>query len=148
MWNMKRIIIVFSILAAGMHSGFAQDTLKNISISKDARLDKLVERNKKTNEEAYYKTIRNMSGYRLQVINTNDRNKALSVKTKMMTEFPGEKTYLIYQSPYFKIQMGNFIKREDADNLMDRVKKVYPTGVFIVPSKVEIRPTKDGELLL
>lgn len=144
---MKTIMGLLLLMAIG-HSAFAQDSLKNISISKDARLDKLVERNKKTNEEVYYKTIRNMSGYRLQVINTNDRNKALSVKTQMMTEFPGEKIYLIYQSPYFKIQMGNFIKREDADGLMNRVKKVYPTGVFIVPSKVEIRPTKDGELLL
>lgn len=144
---MKRII-GFLILAAMAQPSFAQDNLKNISISKDARLDKLVERNKKTNEEVYYKTVRNMSGYRLQVINTNDRNKALSVKTKMMTDFPGEKIYLIYQSPYFKIQMGNFIKREDADGLMNRVKKVYPTGVFIVPSKVEIRPGKDGDLLL
>lgn len=124
------------------------DTLKNITVQKDPRIDILVKRNKDINEEVYLKTIRNMQGYRIQVINTNDRNKALDIKTKLLNEFPGEKTYLIYHSPYFKIQVGNFLKREDADKLMFRVKKLYPTGVFIVPSRVELKPTKDGELIL
>lgn len=124
------------------------DTLNNITVHKDPRIDVLVKRNKDINQEIYLKTIRNMQGYRIQVINTNDRNKALDIKTKLLNEFPREKTYLIYHSPYFKIQIGNFLKREDADKLMFRVKKLYPTGVFIVPSRVELKPTKDGELIL
>lgn len=144
---MKKLIFFF-VVATLAQSSFAQDDFKNITINKDPRIDKLLDKNSKANEEVYLKTIRNMSGYRLQIINTNDRAKALSVKTQMMTEFPDEKIYLIYQSPYFKIQMGNFIKREDAEGLMNRVKKIYPTGVFVVPSRVEIRPSKDGQLLL
>lgn len=144
---MEKIVtsLVFSFL---LQWATAQDSLQNISLHKDARLDQLMERNRKFNEENYLKTLKNMSGYRLQVINTNDRNKALSVKTKMMTEFPGEKTYLIYQAPYFKVQTGNFIKREDAEEFLNKVKNIYPTGVFVVPSRVEVKPTKDGELLL
>ena len=88
------------------------DTLKNITVQKDPRIDILVKRNKDINEEVYLKTIRNMQGYRIQVINTNDRNKALDIKTKLLNEFPGEKTYLIYHSPYFKIQIGNFLKMQ------------------------------------
>ncbi|MFT3746942.1 MAG: SPOR domain-containing protein [Agriterribacter sp.] len=124
------------------------DTLKNIAVQKDSRIDILVKKNKDINEEIYLKTMRNMQGYRIQVINTNDRNKALDIKTKLLNEFPGEKTYLIYHSPYFKIQIGNFLKREDADKLLNRIKKKYPTGVFVVPSRVELKPTKDGELIL
>ena len=44
--------------------------------------------------------------------------------------------------------MGNFREREDAEQLMNRVKQVYPTGVFIVPSRIELKPTKDGEIIL
>ena len=126
----------------------ATGTLNNIAIHQDPRVDILVKKNREINQEIYLKTIRNMQGYRVQVINTNDRNKALDIKTKLLNEFPGEKTYLVYHSPYFKIQIGNFLKREDAENLLDRIKKLYPTGVFIVPSRVEFKPAKDGELIL
>lgn len=148
---MKKVTLFFLIIVFN-HSVQSQsgntDTLTNVVVQKDARIDVLVKKNRDINEEVYLKTIRNMQGYRIQVVNTNDRNKAMDAKTKLLNEFPGEKTYLIYHSPYFKIQIGNFLKREDADKLMNRIKKIYSTGVFIVPSRVELKPTKDGELIL
>ena len=135
-------------MAGVMAQDTAKDTLRNVSINKDPRLGTLVQKNRELNEEVYLKTLRNMQGFRLQVINTNDRNSALSVKTRMLSDFPGEKTYFIYHSPYFKIQMGNFRTREDAEELMQQVKKIYPSGVFIVPAKIEVRPSKDGEVIL
>ena len=144
--------IGMSLLALFLISGvLAQDTehntLHHIAVSKDSRIDSLVKKNREINEEVYFKTVRNMQGFRLQVINTNDRNKALSVKTRLLSDFPEEKTYFIYHSPYFKIQMGNFRTREDAEQLMQKVKTIYPSGVFIVPSKIEIKPSRDGELI-
>ena len=135
-------------MAGVMAQNTAKDTLHNVSVNKDPRLNTLVQKNREVNEEVYLKTLRNMQGFRLQVINTNDRNSALSVKTRMLSDFPGEKTYFIYHSPYFKIQMGNFRTREDAEELMQQVKKIYPSGVFIVPAKIEVRPSKDGEVIL
>lgn len=143
---------VLSIFFAGycliLNAQSNTDTLSNIAIKQDARIDMLVKKNREINEEIYLKTIRNMQGYRIQVINTNDRNKAIDTKTKLLNSFPAEKTYLIYHAPYFKIQIGNFLKREDADDLLNSIKKIYPTGVFIVPSRVEIKLPKDGELIL
>ena len=135
-------------MAGVMAQNTAKDTLHNVSVNKDPRLNTLVQKNREVNEEVYLKTLRNMQGFRLQVIITNDRNSALSVKTRMLSDFPGEKTYFIYHSPYFKIQMGNFRTREDAEELMQQVKKIYPSGVFIVPAKIEVRPSKDGEVIL
>ena len=146
-------IIVVAIFVLGLsYSGKAQtafdNSYKNIAVQKDERLDLLVKKSRDINEELYYKTIRNLAGYRLQVINTNDRNKALEVKSKLVNDFPDEKTYLIYHAPYFKIQMGNFRTREDAEKLMKKIKSIYPSGVFVVPSRVEIKPTKDGDIIL
>lgn len=145
----KAVTLICALLVTCMV--FAQaptgDSLKNISVTKDPRIALLVKKNRDINEEVYLKTRRNVSGYRLQVINTNDRTKAISIKTKLLQEFPEEKIYLIYQSPYFKIQMGNFKSKPDAEKLLKQVNKVYPNGVFVVPAKVELKPTKDGELL-
>ena len=143
---------LFFLMICYSFTGNAQtvnaDTLKNITVQQDPRIDVLVKKNRDINEQIYLKTIRNMQGYRIQVINTNDRNKALDIKANLLNQFPGEKTYLIYHAPYFKIQIGNFLKREDADKLLNRIKKSYPTGVFVVPSRVELKPVKDGELML
>lgn len=124
------------------------DTMLNIQLNTDPRLNTLVLKNKEINEEAYAKALRNLQGFRVQVITTNDRNSALSVKTRMLSDFPAEKTYFVYHAPYFKIQMGNFRTREDAEELSEQVKRIYPAGVFIVPSKIELRHSKDGEVLL
>ncbi|HTN08763.1 SPOR domain-containing protein [Agriterribacter sp.] len=141
-------VILFFFIAGLTAQDTASDTLHNVSVHKDPRLNALIKKNREVNEDVYLKTLRNIQGFRLQVINTNDRNTALSVKTRMLSDFPDEKTYFIYHSPYFKIQMGNFRTREDAEQLMQQVKKIYPSGVFIVPAKIEIRPSKDGELIL
>lgn len=148
--TMKRIFL-FIICSASFVFAKAQNSdnnLEHIVVSKDSRIDSLLQKNKDMNEVIYLNTLKNMQGYRLQVITTNDRNKAIDVKTRLLTDFPGVKTYLIYHAPYFKIQMGNFREREDAEQLMNRVKQVYPTGVFIVPSRIELKPTKDGEIIL
>ncbi|MGN6494416.1 MAG: SPOR domain-containing protein [Agriterribacter sp.] len=148
MRNFISTLIVSFVAIQLVQAQDATDSFKNITVSRDARVDVLMKKNKEINEEVYLKTLKNMAGYRLQVINTNDRNKALDVKTKMLSEFPSEKVYMIYQSPYFKVQMGNFRNRGDAEILLNKVKKIYPSGVFIVPSRVQIKPSKDGELIL
>ena len=143
------VVLSFFLLATYLCSAqTTSDHLKNITVQKDARLEVLVKKSRDINEDVYYKTVKNLPGYRVQVINTNDRNKALEIKTRLLSDFPEEKTYLMYHAPYFKIQMGNFRTREDAEKLMKKIKSSYPSGVFIVPSRIEIRPSKDGEIIL
>ncbi len=136
------MILFFSFCVA------QSDTLKNITVTKDARIDLLLQKNREINEEIYLKTLRNMDGFRLQLISTNDRQKALELKTKMMTEFPEEETYLIYHAPYYRMQIGNFRTRDDAAAFAEKIKKSFSGSAIVVPSKVIIKPSKDGELIL
>ncbi len=147
---MKRTLLLITFLVCLVFAKAQQSdsNLEHIQVMKDSRIDSLLQKNKEMNEVIYLNTLKNMQGYRLQVITTNNRNKAIEVKTRLLTDFPGVKTYLIYHAPYFKIQMGNFREREDAEQLMNRVKQIYPNGVFIVPSRIELKPTKDGEIIL
>jgi hypothetical protein len=45
----------------------------------------------------------------------------------------------VYQSPYFKVQIGNFRERKEAESLRQRILRVYPTGVIIIPATVELK---------
>ena len=120
--------------------------MSQVVVMKDHKLDLLLAKQEELNKKAYVENNRTGAGYRVLVVSTNDRKKALDVKTRLMRDFPSQKTYLIYQSPNFKIQIGNFKERPDADLLRKKIMKIYPTGVIVIPSMIEIKPEDDIQM--
>ena len=148
---MKRIFFILGTFSfiIGAHAQTAPpDSSGSVIIHKDPRLDLLIKKNTEINEETYLSTRHSLPGFRVQVLNTNDRAKAIAVKTRLLQEFPEEKTYFIYQSPYFKIQIGNCKARKDAENLKKLVNRIYPSDVFIVPATIEVKPEKEDDISL
>lgn len=125
-------------------SAFSQDT-SSVIIHKDPRIDLLVKKQIQINEETSREARRVGRGYRLLVINTNKRDEAVAAKSKVYTFFPELKSYLIYQSPYFKLKVGNFKDRKEAEEYRERLQKYFPKGVFIMNDTIEIRLDKDKE---
>lgn len=148
---MKKTCFLFSVLFLGatvMAQDAFRDSLRNVSVNEDSRISLLVQKSREINENIYRRTLQSLQGFRVQVVNTNDRKNAIDVKTRLLSVFPDESTYLTYHSPYFKVQIGNFRTREDAEELLNAVKQIYPTGVFIVPAKVELTPSREGDVIV
>lgn len=82
-------------------------------------------------------------GYRVQVISTNSRDKALRIKTELLSRFPDQKTYTSYQSPLFKVRIGNFVRREDAEQFRKTLNRFYPQGVYVVEDVIEYNLAED-----
>jgi SPOR domain len=99
---------------------------QTITVVKDPRLDMLLRKQAELNKEVDKINNKTGPGYRIMVVNTNDRTKALEVKSRMMSDFPDEKSYLIYQSPYFKILIGNFRTRQEAEPFQKKILEIYP----------------------
>ncbi len=140
---MKFILPVFFVFIT--FSGLAQDTT-SIVVHKDPRLDMLVKKQAEINEVTARENRRTGKGYRLMVINTNNRDEAISAKTTVYQYFPELKPYLLYQSPYFKLKVGNFQTRDEAVDYQKKLNMFFPKGVFIIPDIIEIKPKKDDEL--
>jgi len=121
--------------------GFSQ--AKSVEIIKDHRLDLLIQKQEELNKKAYLESKKSIPGFRVMVINTNDRTKALDVKTTLLRNFPEHKTYLIYQSPNFKVQIGNFKTQVEAEKLKKIIVRLYPDGVIIVPTTIEIKTEEE-----
>jgi hypothetical protein len=128
-------------LASGV---MAQDT-SALVVHKDPRVDLLVKKQSEVNAAIRKATSRTAKGYRLLVINTNKRDEAISAKTKVYSNFPELKAYLVYQSPYFKLKVGNFRTREEAQQYQQSLGAFFPKGVFIIADVIEITPDKDSE---
>jgi len=133
---MNKIFLIVVLLFSA--NAFSQDT-SGVVVHKDPRIELLVKKQIQINEETSREARRIGRGYRLLVINTNKRDEAVDAKTKVYTFFPELKSYLIYQSPYFKLKVGNFKDRKEAEDYQQRLKKYFPKGVFIMNDTIEIK---------
>ena len=77
-------------------------------------------------------------GFRVQIYNGPDRDKALRIKADFMSHNPGVHTYINYASPCYKVRAGDFRKRADAEGMFHEVNALY-SPCMIVPDMVTIK---------
>ena len=136
-------LFLFLILTCIAGSIAAQDsTTGSLRIHKDPRIDLLVKKQIQINEETSRESRRIAKGFRLMVITTNSRDEAIAAKTKIYTYFPELKAYMWHQSPYYKLKVGNFKERKEAEDYQKKLNIYFPKGVFIMADKVEVKPDK------
>lgn len=139
---MKRLIILFFISLI-FSASYAGDT---IPVYKDARLDVLTVKQIAINKLTAKMTSSGMfRGYRLQVLNTRSRDEAFTTKANLLQNFPDQKAYVLYQSPYFKVRFGNFLERADAEKFKTQFQKIYSQPAYVVEDVIEYTPPKEEE---
>lgn len=105
-------------------------------VFKDPRVDVLIQK------QIYLNTLalRHLPGYRVQVISTIDRGKATATRARLMELFPEYQSYLSYQSPYFRVRIGDFRDQDSAQQLQEQLNNYFPNGVFTVRDYIHISP--------
>lgn len=142
---MYRLILVF-IAFLLVSAASASDT---IIVKKDPRLDVLTAKQAAVNKRTSMMTSNGQyKGYRVQVLSTRDRNRAFDVKSQLLSRFPEEKTYTLFQSPYFKVRIGNFIKKEDADAFRKSLARLFPEGAYVVADVIEYKPDEEDDFFM
>jgi len=144
--SMKKIIF-FILTAFTINVSFSQkvktDTSENGNaiIHQDERIAILGEKMVEYNENLSKKT-RLVMGYRLMVLNTNDRDYAMKIRSTLVKQFPDQKIYMIFLSPYIKIKFGNFIDKDEAEKMKKTLKdlKIITGNIYLLNEKVELKP--------
>jgi hypothetical protein len=70
------------------------------------------------------------------------------MQSSLMAGFPEQKTYVTYQSPNFRVRIGNFLSREDAEAFRKQLSRYYPEGLYIVEDAVELVLTDPEETIV
>ena len=123
------------------------NTNDSIVVTKDPRLDILTQKQSLINKRSAMMTSNGMyKGYRLQLLNSNNRNQAFKLKYDLLTAYPDQKAYVSYQAPYFKARFGNFLHRDEAEKMKKQLSKTYSTGVFVVEDAIEYTPKNDEDV--
>ncbi|HXB08897.1 MAG TPA: SPOR domain-containing protein [Puia sp.] len=138
---MHKLLLV-TLLFTGL-GGMAQTTAaadsSGVLVLKDPRIDQLVRKQIEINEVTTRESRRHVPGYRIQVINSPDRGKVFAAKAKVYEQFPDWKPYLLYQSPNYKLRVGNFKTQEEAQDALKQLSRFFPAGLYIIPEIIELK---------
>ena len=141
------IIALFLIKTSSAQS--TPDTLAGgIELFKDPRIDvigrKMAEYNEGLSVRGGMKTTK---GYRLMLLSTNDRNHAITVRSRLLQQFPDQKVYMVYQRPYIKLEFGNFVEKAEAEKYRKQISAlgIIQNNIYTVPKTIEIKAEKESE---
>ncbi len=84
------------------------------------------------------KTVETM-GWQIQVFSTRDFFLADSVYQKARQSFPDDEVDKVFNSPYYKIRIGSFINREDAEGLLSNAVRFGYVNSWIIHTKVKVK---------
>jgi len=80
--------------------------------------------------------ITEIEGFRVQVFATQDRNRADQLQRELVLKFD-EKVYIIFEAPNYKLRVGDFLDRENAEMLRLRlVSSDFPSS-WIVRTRIQ-----------
>lgn len=84
-------------------------------------------------------------GYRVQVFSDNNvrtaKNEARSRHRSMSSAFPQYRSYISFNSPYWRVRVGNFRNQQEANEAAEEIKRAFPAHAK------EIRVVRDRIVL-
>lgn len=120
------------------HLNLSENGEGKIILSQSVLLNDLIVKHRQINKKLGKAKIK---GYRIQIyrgIGSDARNEANSVSMRFMNSFPEfsqNQIYAIYETPYFKLRIGDYRNKNEAFEHLFRIKKTFPEA-YIVNSNI------------
>lgn len=127
MLKKKKLIITTSILIGLSALGQAQEG--QVTIKQDELIPELME--KKTE---MVKDSRMGDRYRIQLF-SGDNNQASKVIKEYRTLYPQWPSTIVYETPNYKVWIGNFRNSLEADKALLTIKNTFPAAFRFKPEK-------------
>jgi hypothetical protein len=83
-------------------------------------------------------SITSKNGFRIVIYNGPDRKKALAIKNAFTKAFPGTHSYMSYIVPNFKIKVGDFEDKKEANQFLKKINTGF-AGAFLTPDVVTVK---------
>ncbi len=80
-----------------------------------------------------------VAGYRVQICALSDEQRAWEIHRLAVLKFVNEEVYLIYDSPYYKVRVGNCLTRQEADQLQQLAVEKGFDDAWVVRAKIKLK---------
>ena len=104
-------------------------TRSDVTMRADAQLDALA---------AAGRAVKTAAGFRILAYTGPSRDEAMKIRTAVIRRDPSEKDYLLYEQPTFRLKIGDYFTRLEAEQALARWRDVIPQGM-IVAEQINVR---------
>ena len=118
---MKKTVIISCLFFVGFLT--SQSIYSQSKKSDSTLINELISKKRSFNKEFGY-------GFRIQLYNGFE-TEAKKTETKFKINFPEIKTYLLYRQPEWKIQVGFYKTKLEADRALLDLKRKYGSSIVI-----------------
>ena len=129
---MQKIKIFFIIISFSATTLFAQKG--KVTINQSSEIDSIIKLKKELNSK-----IQNL---RIQIFN-GDRENAELVMKEYLKIFNDTSANIVYETPNYKIWVGNFYNQLEADKKLIEVRKKFRSAFIFRPELTELIDEKD-----
>lgn len=126
-----RLLILLSFLVLCQLNTTGQTKEGTVRVESSAHIDEMVAQKKD-----YNKTLETFQGFKIQIYYGSEKE-CYEIKDEFSSLFPDISTSIIFSTPQWKLQIGNYRTRLEADHEMVNIKKEYPAAI-VLATEIEI----------
>lgn len=108
-----------------------------VSISEHGRITRLVEKHKEIS-----KSHPEFDGFRVQIFfdsGNNSKSRAYEVYKSFLASYPEHEAYVVFQEPNYKVRVGDFRTRLEAEGFLQQIVAIYPSS-FVIKDQIKFPP--------
>lgn len=104
-----------------------------VTIDNPLKLNERLERAVSNSREAVSRTgaaQTKRQGFRIEVYSDNTRqgkSRATARRNNIQARFATMRTYLMFESPFWRVRVGDFANRQDAESALAQLKQAFPS---------------------
>ncbi len=121
--------VIYSLLTFVILNSFSTVNAQSVTVSQDDNFEQLLNEKRRINSSI---TINNR--YKIQIFNGNSESSKKAL-IDFKREFKNYDATIIFSTPAYKVIVGNFKTRIEAERNLNLVRKKYPNSILIKPSK-------------
>jgi len=129
------MILVLMGISPGIFSQDSIRELKNIKIIQDEKVSVLVSKHIRINQNRD-----GIPGFRIQIFfdsGTNSKTHAQGIFDGFRAKYPDVTAYLTFKAPNYKVRVGDFRTRLDAQRFLNEIITEYPNA-WIIPEQINL----------
>lgn len=122
-----RYIIPFLFSLMIFQTVYAQQG--KVEVIADQRIDLLIDKHKYHNRHQPV-----LEGWRVQIFfdaGANSKRKATEAQNRFTSRYQGTEAYLSFKEPYYRIRVGDFRSRIEAEGFLQKIKGEYPNAFAV-----------------
>lgn len=108
-----------------------------VSVKADPAVRALLQKRLDLNRENARGAFISIDGFRVQIYSGPERNAAYAEQARFKGLHPLTGCYISYTQPNYKIRVGDFRTRLEAEKFMDALRPAY-RSLFIIPEKINL----------